>query len=172
MHDVEHFDAEQPKSKTRIKQEMQQLQQLGAQLGELSAAKLIEIPLDAELRDAIETLQRIRSREARRRQLQFIGKLMRSADAEAIESALQKQGEKGRLRLRFDHLAEDWRQRLLDAERSREAQSAFFDRYPGADHQQLRTLVRASLKERANNRTPGSQRKLFRYLRDFFIQQQ
>lgn len=171
MHDIEYFDAEQPKSKTKIKQEMHQLQQLGKQLSELSATKLIGMPLDTKLRDAIETLQRINSHEAKRRQLQFIGKLMRSADCEAIQSALNKHKEKDQQRLRFDHLAEDWRQRLLDSEQGKQAQKDFFDHYPNVDHQQLRTLIRESLKERANNKAPRNQRKLFRYLRDFLLKQ-
>ncbi|MCA0901722.1 ribosome biogenesis factor YjgA [Microbulbifer agarilyticus] len=162
------FDEDLPKSKTQLKQEMHELQALGKQLTELSAAKLAEVPMDAELTDAIETMHRIKSREARRRQLQFIGKLMRNADVEAIQAVLNKHKEQDHQHLRFDRMAEDWRQRLL--EQGKEAQSAFFDAYPGVDHQQLRALIRESNKEIANKKAPTNQRKLFRYLRDFFMQ--
>lgn len=164
--EFEGFDDE-PKSKTQVKKEMHELQDLGKQLTELNAAKLAEVPLDADLREAIDTLHRIKSNEARRRQLQYIGKLMRSVDAEAIEAVLNKQKEQDHLHLRFDRMAEDWRRRLL--EEGKEAQSEFFDAYPNVDHQELRALIRASGKEMANKKPPTNQRKLFRYLRDFFM---
>ena len=167
--DFEDFDGEQPKSKTRIKQEMHQLQDLGKQLTELPATQLAEVPLDADLREAIDTLHRIKSNEARRRQLQYIGKLMRSADSDAIEEVLTHFKERDQQHLRFDRMAEEWRKRLLDEGNA--AQSDFFDRYPQADHQQLRQLVRDANKEIQRNKPPTHQRKLFRFLRDFFMQQ-
>ncbi|WP_299591206.1 ribosome biogenesis factor YjgA [uncultured Microbulbifer sp.] len=162
-------DEDLPKSKTQIKEEMHRLQELGKQLTELNATKLADVPMDAVLTEAIETMHRIKSREARRRQLQYIGKLMRKADVEAIEAVLEKHKEQDHLHLRFDRMAEDWRTRLL--EHGKDAQSAFFNEYPGADHQQLRTLIRESNKEIANKKAPTNQRKLFRYLRDFFMQE-
>lgn len=165
----EEFDGDQPKSKTRLKQEMQQLQDLGKRLTELNATKLAEVPMDAELEDAIATYHRIKSHEARRRQLQFIGKLMRDADVDAIEAVLNRHKEQDLQRLRFDRLAEEWRDRLLD--QGNEALSTFFNEHPSADHQQLRNLLREAGKEKASNKPPTNQRKLFRYLRDFFVQE-
>lgn len=171
MQDFDEFDGydDEPKSKTQVKKEMHRLQELGKQLTEMSPSKLAEVPIDADLREAIDTMHRIKSNEARRRQLQYIGRLMRKADAEAIEAVLHKHKEKDQQHLRFDRMAEDWRQRLL--EQGKEAQSAFFDAYPNADHQQLRSLIREAGKEIANKKPPSSQRKLFRYLRDFFMQE-
>ena len=169
MEEFEDFDNELPKSKTRVKQEMHELQALGTQLTELGAAQLAEVPISADLREAIATLHRIKSNEARRRQHQFIGRLMRSEDSEAIEAVLTRFKERDQQHLRFDKMAEDWRARLLDEGNS--AQSEFFDRYPNADHQQLRQLIRDSLKEIKNNKSPANRRKLFRFLRDFFIQE-
>ena len=168
--DFEEFEGfeDEPKSKTQVKKEMLELQDLGKQLTELSPAKLAEVPLDADLREAIDTMHRIKSNEARRRQLQYIGKLMRGADSDAIEAVLNKQKEMDHLHLRFDRMAEDWRKRLL--EEGKEAQSAFFDAHPNVDHQEVRALIRASAKEIANKKPPTNQRKLFRYLRDFFMQ--
>lgn len=163
------FDEDLPKSKSQIKEEMHQLQELGKKLTELSPAKLAEVPMDADLAEGIATMHRIKSREARRRQLQYIGKLMRKADVEAIEAVLERHKEQDHLHLRFDRMAEEWRERLLT--QGKEAQSAFFDTFPGADHQQLRTLIRESNKEIAHKKAPNKQRKLFRYLRDFFMQQ-
>ncbi|MFD1215350.1 MULTISPECIES: ribosome biogenesis factor YjgA [Microbulbifer] len=167
--DYDEFDGDEPKSKTQVKQEMHELQDLGKQLTELNPVQLAEIPLDDDLREAIETMRRIKSNEARRRQLQYIGKLMRKVDTDPIEAVLQKRKEMDQQHLRFDRMAEDWRGRLL--EQGNEAQSAFFDAYPNADHQQLRSLIREAKKEISHNKPPSSQRKLFRYLRDFFMQE-
>ncbi|MCQ3828094.1 DUF615 domain-containing protein [Microbulbifer elongatus] len=163
------FDEDLPKSKTQIKEEMHALQALGKRLTELNAAKLAEVPMDATLEEGIATFHRIKSREARRRQLQYIGKLMRKADVEAIEAVLEKHKEQDHQHLRFDRMAEEWRERLLTE--GKEGQSAFFDAHPGVDIQQLRTLIRESNKEIANKKAPTNQRKLFRYLRDFFMQE-
>ncbi|AOS95490.1 hypothetical protein AUP74_00010 [Microbulbifer aggregans] len=168
MHDYEEFDDELPKSKTQVKQEMHELQELGRQLTELGPAQLAEVPLDDDLREAINTLHRIKSNEARRRQMQYIGKLMRSADGEAIETVLHRFKERDQLHVRFDHMAEDWRRRLL--EEGKAAQSDFFERYPQADHQHLRQLVRDSAREIKNQKAPTNQRKLFRFLRDLFME--
>ncbi|MCX2794287.1 ribosome biogenesis factor YjgA [Microbulbifer thermotolerans] len=168
MEEFDDYEEELPKSKTQLKKEMHQLQELGKQLTELSAAQLAEVPLDGDLREAVETLHRIKSNEARRRQLQYIGRLMRSADVDAIEKVLERFKERDQQHLRFDKMAGDWRERLL--QEGNAAQSDFFDRYPHADHQQLRQLIRDSQREIKNNKPPTNQRKLFRYLRDFFIQ--
>lgn len=169
MDEFDDFDEDLPKSKTQAKREMHELQELGRQLTELGRAQLAEVPLEDDLREAIDTLHRIKSHEARRRQMQYIGKLMRGADAGAIESALAKFRERDQQHLRFDRMAEEWRKRLL--EEGKAAQSDFFDRYPQADHQQLRQLIRNSQKEIKNEKPPANQRKLFRFLRDFFIQE-
>ncbi|SFB69171.1 ribosome-associated protein [Microbulbifer thermotolerans] len=168
MEEFDDYEEELPKSKTQLKKEMHQLQELGKRLTELSAAQLAEVPLDGDLREAVETLHRIKSNEARRRQLQYIGRLMRSADVDAIEKVLERFKERDQQHLRFDKMAGDWRERLL--QEGNAAQSDFFYRYPHADHQQLRQLIRDSQREIKNNKPPTNQRKLFRYLRDFFIQ--
>ncbi|WP_444893011.1 ribosome biogenesis factor YjgA [Microbulbifer sp. TRSA001] len=169
MYEYDDYDGDLPKSKTQVKKEMHELQDLGKQLTELSKAQLAEVPIDEDLQEAIATLHRIKSNEARRRQMQYIGKLMRSADQEAIETVLSRFKERDQQHLRFDKMAEDWRKRLLEEGNS--AQGEFFDQYTGADHQQLRQLIRDSHREIKNNKPPTNQRKLFRYLRDFFIQE-
>ncbi|GAB2878641.1 ribosome biogenesis factor YjgA [Microbulbifer echini] len=168
MYEYDDHDEDLPKSKTQLKQEMHELQALGKQLTELSKAQLAEVPIDEDMREAIETFARIKSNEARRRQMQYIGKLMRSADHEAVEAVLNKFKERDHQHLRFDKMAEEWRKRLL--EEGNTAQGAFFDQHPQIDHQHLRQLVRDSLREIKNSKPPSNQRKLFRYLRDFFIQ--
>src|SRR5689334_5658675 len=75
-------------SKTQLKQQMHDLQALGQQLAELPAERLRDIELPERLRDALDEFKRTRSHEGRRRQLQFIGKLMRGVDPEPLRAAL------------------------------------------------------------------------------------
>ena len=76
-------------SKSEIKRDAEDLKQLGEKLVNLTKANLTKVPLDDSLKDAIELAQRLQ-KEARRRQLQYIGKLLRSIDAEPIREALEK----------------------------------------------------------------------------------
>ncbi|HKY92940.1 MAG TPA: ribosome biogenesis factor YjgA [Nevskiaceae bacterium] len=75
-------------SKSQVKRDMTELQALGEQLTRLADTQLAAIPLDDGMRDALAELKRIKSFEARRRQVQYIGKLMRDADVDAIRLAL------------------------------------------------------------------------------------
>ena len=83
-------DAVDTRSKTRRKRDAEALQALGERLVELKPSRLARVPLDERLREEILTAQRIQARGARRRQLQLIGRLMRSADAAAIANALAR----------------------------------------------------------------------------------
>src|SRR5690625_792970 len=89
------FDEQRPPSKSQRKRDMLALQKLGQTLTELKPAQLAKIPLDEDLLHAVTEMQRIRQREGRRRQLQYIGRLMRSADHEAIEHALDALNKEG-----------------------------------------------------------------------------
>lgn len=158
------FDEELPKSKSQIKREMTALQDLGNQLVELSDSQLSQLPLDDKLLKAIVEARQMKHREGRRRQLQFIGKLMRKADHEAIAAGYQKFAEKDRHAVQRQHQVERWRDRMLaegDA-----AVSEFLQTYPDTDRQQLRQLVRSALKEQQQNKPPAHARKLFRFIRD------
>jgi len=131
-------------SKSQRKREMHALQRLGNRLAELNTKHLSHLPLSAKLHEALSEMRRIRQREARRRQLQYIGKLMRDIDQEALERALNALGQQSHASLRANQLAEDWRDRLLAEPKSLQA---FIDAYPATEIQPLRQLLRQSLKE-------------------------
>lgn len=151
------------KSKTRVKKEMQALQELGEQLVALSKPQLEKIALDDTLLDAILTAQRIKKREGKRRQLQYIGKLMRKADHETIERHLQlTQSGSEEARKQLHHL-ENWRDRLL-AEGEAVMQE-LLDEFPDIDRQHIRQLMRQARKELDEGKPPAASRKIFRYLK-------
>ena len=81
-------DPRERPSKTQLKRQMHELQRLGERLAALTPAQLARIELPEALREQIELTRRITAREALRRQLQYVGRLMRQADADAIRAAL------------------------------------------------------------------------------------
>ncbi|MDX1504289.1 MAG: ribosome biogenesis factor YjgA [Spongiibacter sp.] len=159
------FDDSQRPSKTALKKEMQALQDLGAQLVKLSNADLAKMPItDPDLEEAIATARRIKSHEGLRRQMQYIGKLMRLIDSSAIQAALEER-ERGQkdLARRF-HELEGLRDRLLEG--GVPAITEAMERFPDADRQRLRQLLLQAEKEKAAQKPPAAARKLFRYLRE------
>lgn len=151
-------------SKSQRKRDSLAVQKLGEQLTQLKPQQLAQIPLDEDLRTAIEELSRIHHREGRRRHLQFIGKLMRNADHEAIERAYSALQSQGRQQVQEHHLAERWRDRLLGDDPK--ALQDYIDQYNPEDIQHLRQLVRQALREQEQKKPPAAARKLFHYLRE------
>ncbi|OWT58261.1 ribosome biogenesis factor YjgA [Candidimonas nitroreducens] len=156
--------AERP-SKSQVKREMHALLDLGKRLVELSTERLRALPLEEKLYDAIREAQRTPGREGRRRQVHYVGKLMRAADAEAIRSQLDAWENGSREQTAAMHRLENLRELLL---RDDQALTKLLDEYPGADVQQLRTLIRSGRKEAQNNAALGpgqeTQRKHYRAL--------
>ncbi|KGP63798.1 hypothetical protein EP47_06165 [Legionella norrlandica] len=150
-------------SKSQKKREALYLQNIGVKLIELSASKLDALPLTDNLRKAIIDAKSIKSHGAKRRQAQLIGKLMRSADSEAILSAYEKiLAEDSAITAAF-HEAELWRDKLLVG--GREALTEFINIYQPEDVQQLRQLIKKALDDQAKEKNTGAAKTLFRYLR-------
>ena len=149
-------------SKTKRKEEMLELQALGAALVELSEASLRQFALESALEQAVLEAKRIKSHGARRRQLQYIGRLMRDVDAEPIRAQLAAlEGNSAQASARHRRL-EAWRSRLVADD---EALTEFAAAYPGADLQALRALIRNSRKEAKEEKPPRAYRELFRMIK-------
>ena len=150
-------------SRTRKKQQVEELQELGEALVELAPAQVDALQLPAPLLAAVREAHRITSHGARRRQMQYIGKLMRKVDPEPIRAALAAvAGQSAQARARQKRL-EAWRERLIGDDL---ALTAFASEHPGADLQALRALIRNARKEIAGAKPPRAQRELFRVLRE------
>ncbi|EXU74264.1 MULTISPECIES: ribosome biogenesis factor YjgA [Erwinia] len=150
-------------SKSEIKRDAEELKRLGAELVDLSKNALDKIPLDDELRDAIELAQKIK-KEARRRQLQLIGKLLRSREEDPIRQALDKLKNRHNQQVALFHKLEMLRDRLV-AEGD-DAMSEVLNLYPDADRQQLRQMIRNAQKEKAASKPSKAYRQIFQYLRE------
>lgn len=153
-------------SKTRRKAESHEAQSLGEALLDLSEAALADLDLGEPLLDALRDARRMRSHEARRRQMQLVGKLMRSLDIEPIRQAVaERQLGPARDSLAL-HRAERWRAELLADDA---ATTRFGSAHRTADLQRLRTLVRNARKDAASTaeqRSGRSFRELFRFIRE------
>ena len=152
-------------SKTKLKQQAHDLQALGAELVALPRSRLKDVPMPDGLRDAIDQYRKTKSFEGQRRQLQFIGKQMRFADAAPLQAAVDafKLGSaKDTLAL---HEAERWRDELVAND---EALTRWAADFPGSDLQRLRSLVRAARKDAAaapEQRNGRGYRELFQFVK-------
>jgi len=149
-------------SKTQRKKQMHELQALGERLVALNASQLDEVGLPQLLRTAVEDAKRFTRHEARRRQMQYIGRLMRDLDPEPIREKLKIWDGVSQEHTARHHLVERWRERLLENDG---ALGEFAQQRPGLDTQRLRSLVRSAREELATGRPPRSHRELFRFLR-------
>ena len=149
-------------SKTKRKEEMLELQALGAALVDLPEASLRQFSLEGALEQAVLEAKRIKSHGARRRQLQYIGRLMREVDAEPIRAQLAAlEGGSAQATARHRRL-EAWRNRLIADD---EALTEFAAAHPGADLQGLRALIRNARKEAKEQKPPRAFRELFRLIK-------
>lgn len=155
-------------SKTRRKREMQALQAIGEELVALPAARLASIVLPEPLRDAINEARRINQRSAHRRQMQYVGRLMRDVDADAIQKQLEATRSGSTTELALLHRAERWRERLLSDDT---AISEFVSAFSAVDVQKLRTMLRNAKQEAAAEKPPKFYRALFREIRETMSKQ-
>jgi len=161
-------DQVEPPSKSAKKRDMIALQKLGVELVELNAQQLESMQLPEALLDAVQEAQRLNRREARRRQMQFIGRLMRELDAAPIRDRLEQWKGQGREHTAQLHAIERWRDELVAGD---PALARFLNEYPGADSQKLRTLIRNTRREQGAALPPKSYRELFRLLREITKQE-
>jgi ribosome-associated protein len=153
-------------SKSALKRESHELQELGKQLLEMPDSRLESIEMPERLRDALDAYKRTRSFEGKRRQIQFIGKVMRGVDAEPLREAVA-QFQLGHARNALAlHQAERWRAELLSDEKS--ALTNWAADFPLSDLQQLRNLVRSARKDAAEvpeKRSGRAFRELFQFIK-------
>ena len=141
---------------------MLELQSLGAALVALPEAQVSGMRLEGRLLEAVLEAKRVKSHEARRRQLQYIGRLMRAVDPEPIRAQLAAvEGSSAQAAAAHRRL-EAWRERLLSDDT---ALTSFAAEHPGADLQEIRALIRNARKEQNEGKPPRAYRDLFRALK-------
>ena len=160
------MDQQERPSKSRRKREMTALQETGAQLVELNASQLAQMDLPENLLDAVLEAQRIRDFEGRRRQLQYIGRLMREVDPAPIRGKLEQWQGVAHAHTAQQRGVERWREQLLTDDG---ALALFAADHPGCDLQHLRSLVASVKRDQSLGKPPKNYRELFRALRDIIV---
>jgi ribosome-associated protein len=150
-------------SKSQRKREMTALQDLGESLLQLTAAERARLDLPEALREALEETARIGSHEARRRHLQYIGKLMRQVDPQPLRAAIDDATGESKQAVALMHRCERLRDALLADDA---ALGSVLADFPAADAQQLRATIRAARREHAQGRPSRHSRQLYRWLHD------
>lgn len=163
--DQDYQEAQERPSKSQVKRDMLALQELGKAIVDLSTDRVKQLPLSEKLREAVLLAQRTTSREGRRRQIHYVGKLMRDAPAEQIRQQLDTWANGSRQETAFLHAIERDRDRLIAND---EALTPWLDAHPGVDVQAIRSLIRAARAEHKKNQSLPTgqepQRKHYRAL--------
>jgi len=152
-------------SKTQLKRDSHELQELGEQLVALPDDRLVGLDVSESLLDAVHQYKKTKTFEGRRRQMQYIGKLMRRNEVDAIRAAviaMQLGHAKDSLAL---HGAERWRAELMASD---EALTRWTAEHPTGDLQQLRSLIRSARKDAATapeQRSGRAFRELFQFIK-------
>ena len=152
-------------SKSQLKREMTALQKLGEDLVAEPRDRVKRVPMPEDVRDAILECQQIKDHEGRRRQMQYVGKKMRTLDENEI-AAIQRTLDSWKGLSKADtaamHALEKKREKLLANDA---ALTELLGQHPQLDAQQLRTLIRNARKEQAENKPPKAYREIFQILK-------
>lgn len=153
-------------SRSQLKRDAESLQRLGEALVKLNPQQLATIDMPERLRDAVVEAKRLTSHGGLRRQMQYIGKIMRDTDSAPIQQGLDLILNQHLQSKAMLHRLEQWRDRLLKQGDS--ALEALLEQHPEADRQRLRQWVRQAEQETRTNKPPRASREIFKYLRELF----
>ena len=155
-------------SKSQRKREANELLDLAKHLIAMQESSFKQLPLDQDLRDAVEFARNIKSHGARKRQLMTVGKMLRRRDNEELLDAVNNFDQKNRQANARFHLVEAWRDRLVEG--NNQVLTELLETTPNANVQTLRQLIRNAKKEATLGKPPSSARKLFKLLREMDTQ--
>jgi ribosome-associated protein len=153
-------------SKSELKRQSNELQKLGEQLIDAPRDRVKRVPMPENVRDAILVCQTITNHEGRRRQLQYVGKMMRTLDEEevaVIQRTIESWKGASKAETASLHALERRRDKLLADDK---ALTQLLEEHPQLDVQHLRTLIRNARKEQAENKPPKAFREIFQILKD------
>ena len=139
---------------------------LGEQLVNLDTGQLGRLNLADNILAAINEYRKIRQHGARKRQLHYLGKLLRKIEVSDITSQLDSLNTQSQQQTRAFHELEQWRDKLLNDD---EALTRLLETHPTIDRQHIRQLIRTARKEQQQNKPPAAARSLFKYLRSILL---
>ena len=162
--DEQDLDELELPSKSQLKRDMLALQSLGEELVKLPKKVFVTMDLPEQLQDAVETARTITSHSAKKRQIKFISRILRSIDTDEVRTQLQYYNGRQRQASEQLHKVEQLRDQLISG--GDKPLKEFIADYPAADHKMLRQLVRNTRNEQEQNKPGKSFRALFKLIRD------
>ena len=160
--EIPESEAEESVSKSQLKREAKQRQEFADMLLNLPNKLFNQLPAEGELLEALTVGRKLDNRNARKRQLRYIGRLLGDSEMEKIEAHMQQAHQQSlQLHSRKEQV-EQWCNALLADDM--QLLDTLVERYPFVERQQLRQLIRQASKEARQKNTEPSTQKLFRYL--------
>jgi len=153
-------------SKTVLKKESKDIQDFGKEIAQHTEEKIKKFDFSSNITDAIIDLKNIKSNSAKKRQVQYLGKLLREIDLTEAYSLMQQFKFGLKKEMQRNRLIEEWRDKLINNESEL---TEFINQYPNTDVQELRQLILNAQKEIKNNKGNKCSRQLYKLLRDFII---
>jgi ribosome-associated protein len=155
-------------NKTQQKRELAELQSLVMEIIKLGEGDRARLQLDDKFLDGIALAAKMKPSSGRNRQIKYLVKLLQKQDLEPVRHWFETRNSKHAQENRHFHALEQWRDRLVDEGDA--ALGAFLEQFPQTDRQQLRSLIRAAVKEKSTGKPAGAGRKLFRMLREMSVE--
>lgn len=152
-------------SKSQLKRDAHAITKLAEEILQLDSHLLQKLELPDNILDAVHTAKKIRQHGAKKRQLQYISKLLRVIDTDEISSVIMSVNNQKNHDAQKFHQLEHWREALIASD---ESLTQLLNENPTLDRQHLRNLIRNARKEKLENKAPTSYKELFRYLRSHF----
>ena len=150
-------------SKTELKKDSKKIQEFGRRISELTINNIEAFKFPSNIYEATIDLKNIKSNSAKKRQVQYLGKLLREIDLTDAFLTMKQLKVSSQKEIQRNHIIEDWRDRLLS---NNDSITQFVDEYPKIDRQSLRQTISNAQKD---NKSPKYSRQLFKLIKDIIM---
>jgi ribosome-associated protein len=150
-------------SKTELKKDSKKIQQFGRKISELTINNIEAFKFPINIYEATIGLKNLKSNSAKKRQVQYLGKLLREIDLTDAFITMKQLKVSSQKEIQRNHIIENWRDKLLS---NNESITEFVDEYPEIDRQSLRQTISNAQKEKKDNKPPKYTRQLFKLIKD------
>ena len=153
-------------SKTELKKDSKKIQQFGRKISELTINNIEAFKFPLNIYEAVIGLKNLKSNSAKKRQVQYLGKLLREFDLTHAFLVMKQLEVSSQKEIQRNHIVEGWRDKLLS---NNDSITEFVDEYPKIDRQSLRQTISNAQKEKKDNKNPKYSRQLFKLIKDIIM---
>ena len=160
------LDKDSVVSKTELKKDSKNIQKFGKRISELTINNIQAFKFPLTIYEATIGLKNLKSNSAKKRQVQYLGKLLREIDLTDAFLVMKQLEVGSQKEIQRNHIIEGWRDKLLS---NNDSITEFFDEYPKVDRQSLRQTISNAQKEKKGNKPPKYSRQLFKLIKDIIM---